>query len=151
MCNMSSLRTHGNKILLSYENVKPHPLETNWKWRPWAQQQQKNTKEKLWTSLVSRPSHVFQRMREKSGRPGSSGDVIGCSLRCGCISPPTHPCNGHGLCHMTNCVGEWAEILCNHCIRLHHQIDQAFPIFLRMLKNMGRPGYERLAMDKWEE
>ena len=27
-------------------------------------------------SLVSGPSHVFQRTQEKSGRPGRSGDVI---------------------------------------------------------------------------
>ena len=45
-------------------------------------------------SLVARPSHVFQRTREKSGRPGLFGDVM-------MYMPP-----------------------------LHHQIDQAFPIFL---------------------
>ena len=41
------------------------------------------------TNLVSRPSHVLQRMHEKN-REGF-GDVIGCGLRRGCISLPTHP------------------------------------------------------------
>ena len=41
-------------------------------------------------------------------------------------------------------VGEWAEI-CNHtsnCVQLHHQIDQAFTIFL---VNVEEHGYEATA------
>ena len=53
------------------------------------------------SSLVSRPTHVFQCMPEKSGRPGRFGDVheIRCDLRHGCVSPPTRPHNecGHGF------------------------------------------------------
>ena len=33
----------------------------------------------------------FQCTREKSGRPGRSGDVMGCHLRCSCVSLSTHP------------------------------------------------------------
>ena len=40
-------------------------------------------------SLVPRPTHVFNVSREKSGRPGRSGDVIGRGLGRGCVSPPT--------------------------------------------------------------
>ena len=52
----------------------------------------------LYTTIVlaTRPSHVFQCTREKSGRPGWSGDVIGRGLRGGCVSLPTHPRNEHG-------------------------------------------------------
>ena len=33
----------------------------------------------------------FNVSREKSGRPGRSGDVIGRGLGRGCVSPPTRP------------------------------------------------------------
>ena len=72
----------------------------------------------------------------KIGRPGWFGDVIGHSLRCGCVSLPTYPCNECG--HMTNCMGDMQLRPKLH--RLHHQIDQAFPIFLTTLKNVVR-GY----------
>ena len=35
----------------------------------------------------------FNVTREKSGRPGRSGDVIGRGLGRGCVSPPTRPHN----------------------------------------------------------
>ena len=82
------------------------------------------------TSLLPRPSHAFQCMWEKLGRPGQSGDVIRHCLRHGCVSLPTPQCNecGHRFGHVLNCVGKWVGIH-NH-IQSHHQIDQAFPIFL---------------------
>ena len=43
-------------------------------------------------------------------------------------------------CHVTNYVGEYAEI-CNcasNCIRLHHQIDQAFLILLTYVEKYGK-------------
>ena len=62
-------------------------------------------------SLIPRPSHVFQCMREKSERPVGSGDVIGRGLRHGYVSPPTRPHNERGhASHVTYCMGEWAEI-----------------------------------------
>ena len=38
-------------------------------------------------------SHVSFNVCEKDreGRPGRSGDVIGRGLRCSCVSPPTRP------------------------------------------------------------
>ena len=60
--------------------------------------------------------------REKSGRPGRFGDVMMTFL------PP-----------FAQNVAEMVAVISS----LHHQIDQAFPIFLACaLKNMGRPGYE---------
>ena len=46
------------------------------------------------------------------------------------------------------CVGEWAEILnrVQNSVRLHHQIDQAFPFSACNIEKLGeawvRPGYE---------
>ena len=45
-------------------------------------------------SLVARPSHIFQHKWEKSGKPGRSGGVIGCGLRCSYASQPTLPRSG---------------------------------------------------------
>ena len=40
----------------------------------------------------------FNVSREKSGRPGRSGDVIGRGLGRGCVSPPTRPRNLLHVC-----------------------------------------------------
>ena len=42
--------------------------------------------------------------------------------------------------HVTNCVGEWEEIRRHDSsrIQLHHQIDQAFPIFLAYVEKHGK-------------
>ena len=85
-------------------------------------------------NLVSSPSCVFQcfMWKKKIGKaPGLSGDVIGCDLRHGCVSPLTHPCSSPGgqrlLCNNhTHCMAEWMEI--RNCVQLHHLIDQAFPV-----------------------
>ena len=72
---------------------------------------------------------MYTCVQEKSGRPGRSGDVIRHGLRHGCVFPLTRPRMIH---HATNYVGEWVEIhkCSSNCIRLHHQINLAFPIFL---------------------
>ena len=45
------------------------------------------------------------------------------------------------------CVWASGRRYVSNRIRLHHQIDQAFPIFLvRTLKNMGRPANELTAI-----
>ena len=64
--------------------------------------------------------------REISGRSGQSGNIFGRGLKCGCVSPPTRP-RDHCILQALNCVGELVEIS-NH-VQLHHQNDQAFPIF----------------------
>ena len=92
-------------------------------------------------SPISRPSRVFQDLQEKSERPGRSGDVIRLH---GCVSPPTRPRNGHDG-HMTKWVSEWAEIrnCASNCVRLHHQIDQAFLIFLAYVEKHGKAWVQR--------
>ena len=86
--------------------------------------------------LVPRPSHVLQRAREKSGRPGRSGDVIGRSLRCSCAPLPTRPHNEGGYeSPYDQLHGRVAEI--HNRVRLHHQIDHAFPIILAYIEKHG--------------
>ena len=57
-------------------------------------------------SLIPRPSHVFQRTWEKSGRPGQFGDVV-----------------------MITYLPQFVEMVVDTSSS-HHQIDQAFPRFL---------------------
>ena len=64
---------------------------------------------------------MFFNMREKSGRTDQFGDVM--------------------MIYLPPFVQTVAEMVADTST-LHHQIDQAFPIFSRALKNMGRPGYE---------
>ena len=71
----------------------------------------------LLSGLVARPSHVFQCMREKLGRPGQFGDVMMTYL------PPFLP---------------WFIEMVPDISSLHHQIDQAFPIFLACVEKHGK-------------
>ena len=71
-------------------------------------------------SLVPRSSHVFQRTQEKLGRPGRFGDVMMMYL-----PPFIQP-------HM-----RMAEMVADMS-SLHHQIDQAFPIFLALVEKHGQ-------------
>ena len=81
---------------------------------------------------------MFFKVRVKSGRSGRFGDVIRHSLKYSCISPPTHPHNelGHCFGHVVKCMGEWAKV--HSCIQVHHQINQAFPIFLVYVEKHGK-------------
>ena len=71
------------------------------------------------SSLVPRPSHVFQCTWEKSGRSGQFGDVMVTYL------PP----------FLTWFFYKWWQIR-------HHCITKSTMPSSRTLKNMGRPGYE---------
>ena len=71
------------------------------------------------SSLVPRPSHAFQRVREKSGRPGRFGDVTMTYL------PPFLLC-AYAVVEM---VADTSS--------LHHQIHQALPIFLAHVEKHG--------------
>ena len=60
------------------------------------------------------------------------------------LHPLTHAMSVVMIRHMTNIVGEWVEIrnrTSSH-IRLHHQIDQIFPIFLVYVENHGKAWVE---------
>ena len=80
--------------------------------------------------IASYPGHsLISTYVRKMGRPGRSGDVIGC----GYVSPPTHLHNKHchGFRHVGNYVGEWAEIC--YITRLTTSSQS----FAHTLKNIG--------------
>ena len=64
-------------------------------------------------SLIPRPSHVFQCARENSGRPGRFGDV------------------------MMMYVPPFLQTMADTS-SLHHQINQAFLIFLAYVEKLGK-------------
>ena len=68
-------------------------------------------------SLLPRPSRVFERALEESGRSGQFGDVLMTYL------PP-----------FVSIVAEMVADMSS----LHHQIDQAFPIFLVGTEKHGK-------------
>ena len=98
-------------------------------------------------SLILRPFHDFQHMRENSGRPGRSGDVI----RRGCISLPI----SHAVSHVTKpwpCPLHWRVSRDTHT-KMYATASQTASGYItrstrpsrflsRTLKNMERPGYE---------
>ena len=106
-----------------------------WKGLPWSPE---FSQRKCVASLVPRPFHVFQRTREKSGRPDWSGDVIVHSLRCGCISLPTRPRSLSRGDSWPHSLSGWRYATTSQTMS-HYITRSTRPsqFFSRMLENMG--------------
>ena len=90
------------------------------------------------TSLVPKRFHVFQCIYMRKNLEGLVNLVMCNRMQFEawlCIYAHTMSM----VIDVTNCVGEWAEIRNSSLVQLHHQINQAFPIFLtNLLKKHGK-------------
>ena len=87
--------------------------------------------------LVARYLHVFKPMSDKLLKPGQLGDVVMMYLL------PFLQTGRFGdvmMTYLTPFLPLFVEMVADTS-SLHHQIDQASPIFLTFIENTGRPGY----------
>ena len=117
-------------VIVGFFSIKlPH-----WNWKCWQGRMKTPDLEQPCTYPCLPMNFSTYARKNQEGLRGQSGDVVEHGLRCVVVylCPLAHAMSVVMIRHMTNFVGELVEI-CNRTsnrVQLHHQIDQAFPIFL---------------------